>query len=178
MTACGNLQLCARLEAGIEVGTDAVGKRRLDRVRMQRSEEDKADYLAEEEEERGGVEAQLKKLRIETVGTGKEAAEGLAASLVIEVEEDRGGEGEGEEVGAQTQGALGALEFLTQDAEPSRITIVDACNGFNKLSRLEILWTVQHRWPSGVMFTFNCNMHWAKLLLSQPWKPPVTILSR
>ena len=153
MTACGNLQLCAHLEAGIEVGTDAVGQRRLDRVRVRRSEEDKADDSAEEEEERGGVEAQLKKLRIETVGTGKEAAEGLAASLVIEVEEDRGGEGK--EVGARTQGALGSLEFLTQDAEPSGITIVDACNGFNKLRRLAMLWTVRHCWPAGAIFAFN-----------------------
>ena len=31
-TACGNLQLCAGLEAGIGVATHAVGKRRLERV--------------------------------------------------------------------------------------------------------------------------------------------------
>ena len=32
-TACGNLQLCAGLDAGIEGATRAVGQRRLDRVR-------------------------------------------------------------------------------------------------------------------------------------------------
>ena len=32
-TACGNLQLCAGLEAGIEGANDAVGQRRLKRVR-------------------------------------------------------------------------------------------------------------------------------------------------
>ena len=31
--ACGNLQLCAGLEAGIEGATHAVGQRRVDRVR-------------------------------------------------------------------------------------------------------------------------------------------------
>ena len=32
-TACGNLQMCAGLEAGIEGDTHAVGQRRLKRVR-------------------------------------------------------------------------------------------------------------------------------------------------
>ena len=35
-TACGNLQLCAGLEAGIEWGTHAVGQRRLERLRARR----------------------------------------------------------------------------------------------------------------------------------------------
>ena len=39
-TACGNLQLCEDLEAGIEVATHTVGKRRLERVRRRRSEEE------------------------------------------------------------------------------------------------------------------------------------------
>ena len=85
---------------------------------------------------------QLNNLRIDMVGTEEEAAEGLAASLVMKVEEDRGGEGE--EGGDGNLRALGALEFLTQDAEPSRTTLVDAHNGFNKLSRLAMLWSVRH----------------------------------
>ena len=51
--------------------------------------------------------------------------------------------------------ALVSLEFLTQDAEPSGTTLVDARNGFNELRRLEMLWTVRHRWPAGARFTFN-----------------------
>ena len=58
----------------------------------------------------------------------------------MEVEET--GESEGKEGGDGTQRALGALEFITQDAEPSGTTLVDACNGFNDLSRLEMIWTV------------------------------------
>ena len=46
---------------------------------------------------------------------------------------------EGEEDGEETQRALGVLEFLNQDADPSRTTLVDACNGFNDLSRLAIM---------------------------------------
>ena len=46
---------------------------------------------------------------------------------------------EGEEGGGGTQRPLEALEFLTQDAEPSGTTLFDARNGFNELSRLAML---------------------------------------
>ena len=39
-TVCGNLQLCAGLEASIEGATHAAGKRQLERVRRRRSEEE------------------------------------------------------------------------------------------------------------------------------------------
>ena len=42
-----------------------------------------------------------------------------------------GGGNEGEEGGGVTQLSLEALELLTQEAEPSGTTLVDACNGFN-----------------------------------------------
>ena len=95
----------------------------------------------------------LNNLNIETAGTEEEAAEGLVDALRMEVEEDEGSEGE--EEGGGTLRALRDLEFLTQDAEPSGTTLVDARNGFNQLSRLAMLWTVQHRWPAGARFTFN-----------------------
>ena len=71
----------------------------------------------------------------------------------MEVEVDRGSEGE--ERGGGTQRALEDLEFLNQEAEPSGTTLVDARNGFNKLSRLAMLWTVRHRWTAGERFAFN-----------------------
>ena len=76
----------------------------------------------------------------------------------------------------ETQRALGALEFITQDADPSGTTLVDACNGFNKLSRLAMLCTVRHRWPAGARFAFNCYRYWEQLLIRQPGEPPVIIL--
>ena len=88
------------------------------------------------------------------------------------------GGSEGEEGGGGTQRPLEALEFLTQDAEPSGTTLVDARNGFNELSRLVMLWTVRHRWPAGARFAFNCYKNWAQLLLRQPGELSVTILSR
>ena len=118
----------------------------------------------------------LNNLTIETAGTEEEAAELLEEALGMEVKET--GEGEGEKGVEGTQRALGALELLTQDAEPSGTMLVDACNGFTELSRLEMLWTVWHRWPAGARFAFNCYRHWAQLLLRQPGEPPVTILSR
>ena len=82
----------------------------------------------------------------------------------------------GEEGGDGTARSLGDLEFFTQDADPSGTTIIDACNGFNKLSRLEMLWTVRHHWLAGARFAFNCYRHWVQLLLRHLGGPPVTIL--
>ena len=73
---------------------------------------------------------------------------------------------------------LEATGLLTQDAEPGGKTIVDSCNGFNELIRLEMLWTVRHRWPEGTRFAFNCYRHWAQLLLRQPGNVTVILLSR
>ena len=96
----------------------------------------------------------------------------------MEIEEEGEGEGKGDEGGHGTQKALGALEFLTQDAEPRSKTLIDEHNGFSELSRLAMLWTVRHIWPAGARFLFNCYRHWVKLLLRHQGEPPVTILSR
>ena len=41
-----------------------------------------------------------------------------------------------------------------------------------------MLWTVQHLWPAGARFAFNCYRHWAQLLLRHPGELSVTILSK
>ena len=132
--------------------------------------------MAEEVEDSGGMAARLNNLNIETAGTEEETAGGLSDALEMEVEEERGKKGDNEEGG--TQRALGALEFLTKDAEPSGSTLVDARNGLNKLICLAMLWTVRHRWPAGTRFAFNCYRHWVKIILCQNGEPPVTILIR
>ena len=114
-------------------------------------------------------------LTIDTMGTEEKAADCLGEALEIEV--DGEGEGRVEEGGDGTQRELLALEFLTQDAEPSGTTLVYYRNGFYELSRLAMLWTVRHRWPEGLRFAFNCYRHWAQLLLRKPRYPPVKILS-
>ena len=99
----------------------------------------------------------LNNLTIETAEKEEEAEEGMAESLSMKIEADRGSERE--EGGGGTQRALEALEFLTQEAEPSGTTLVDARNGFNELSRLAMLWTVWYRWLAGARFEFNCYKH-------------------
>ena len=101
----------------------------MERLRARRQEgEESGDSV--EEEESGGVADRLDNLAIETAGTEEEVAEQMEAALGMEVEE----EGEGEKGGDGTRRALGSLEFLPQDAKPSGTTLIDACNGFNKLS--------------------------------------------
>ena len=147
-------------------------------MRAQRGEEEgEAEEETEDPEEEGAeVVACFDNLTIETAGTYEEAEEGMAAALGMEVEADRGSEGE--EGGGGNQWALEALEFLTQEAEPSGTTLIDTRNGFNELSRLAMLWTVRHRWPAEARFAFNCYKHWAQLLLRQPGELPVATLIR
>ena len=91
--ACGNLQLCAGLDAGIEGATNDVGQMRLERVRKRRQEEEETKH-PEEEEEGGGIAEALNNLTIETAGTEAGAVEGLEGALEMEVEEDGGSKGE------------------------------------------------------------------------------------
>ena len=95
----------------------------------------------------------INNLTIEMAGTEEEAADILEVALGMKVEEDI--DSEGEEGSEGTQRALGALEFLTQDAEPSGTTLVDSRNGFNEMIRLAILWTVRHCCLEGARFAFN-----------------------
>ena len=80
----------------------------------------------------GGVAGLLNNLTIYTAGTEEEAAVLLKEALGMDIKET--GEGEGDEGGEGSSRALGSIDFLTQDAESSRTMLVDARNGFNKLS--------------------------------------------
>ena len=113
----------------------------------------KEDARRTAEEESVDVEVGEEQLTVVTAGTEEETAERLEASLDMEVNEE--GEGQGEEGGDGNIRSLGAIEFLTQEAEPIGTTLVNACNGFNELSRLEMMWTVWHRWTEGSTFAFN-----------------------
>ena len=64
-------------------------------------------------------------------------------------------------------GALLVLEstgVFIYKAEQVSMMLVDACNGFNNLRRLVVMWTVQHRWLVGVRFAFNYK-HYMHLLI-------------
>ena len=125
----------------------AIHRRRAEESRRPGEEDDKDEVEGEEQ------------LTVETEGTEEGAAEILELALEMEVKE----EVEGEEGNDETIRALGAIDFLTPEAELIVTTLVDACNGSNELSRLAMLWTVQHRWPEGERFTLSCYRHWAQL---------------
>ena len=93
MKACGNLQLCAGLKAGIERATHAVVKRRLEKSRVRNRE--KYTRRPAEEEESYSVVVGVDNISIETAGLEEEAAEGLEAAIRLEIVEDGAVEGEG-----------------------------------------------------------------------------------
>ena len=99
----------------------------------------------------------LNNLTIETAGMEEEAEEGMAVALEMEVEGGRSSEGE--EGGGETRWALESLEFLTQEAEPSGTTLIDACNRFNELSHLAMLGTVRHRWLLSLLFCLTFRLY-------------------
>ena len=43
--------------------------------------------------------------------------------------------------------------------------LIDIKNALNEEKRKAMLWAVQHEWPSGANFTFNCYRHWATLVV-------------
>ena len=80
---------------------------------MRRQEGEEAGE-SDKDEAGGGVKARFKILSIEMAGTEEEAEERFDTVLKMEVEVEENGEVE--EGGDGNQRALGALEFLTQDA--------------------------------------------------------------
>ena len=103
-------------------------------------------------------------------------AEGVKDTLGMEIEEVGEMNSAGEKGFYVTKMALGAIELLANDENLSGSMLIDACNGFNNMIPLAMLWTVQHCWMAGVRFVFNCYRHWAQLLIRQPGELQVTIL--
>eukprot|EP00957_Ditylum_brightwellii_P157649 11999074-Ditylum_brightwellii.AAC.1 len=99
-----------------------------------------------------------------------------------------GGGSNGEVSGMEEGEVLGVEPTeAEEEEEPARLvlgngpggtTLVDARNGFNKLSRLAMLWTVRHWWQQGTRFLFNWYQHWALLIIRQPGGPPVILHSK
>jgi len=64
----------------------------------------------------------------------------------------------------------------TEADQPYATLLVGARNGFNELSRKAALWTVQHRWPAGSRFAFNCYRHATQLIIQCNGRPCSVIL--
>jgi hypothetical protein len=52
-----------------------------------------------------------------------------------------------------------------QQEEEWGFLLFDASNAFNEQNRTGMLWTVQHEWPRGARFVFNCYKHWGTLVI-------------
>ena len=79
---------------------------------------------------------------------------------------------------AEHAAAPPAAPLHAGDEEPAGLTLVDARNGFNELSRFAMLWTVRHLWPKGARYAINCYRHSAQLVLRTPAEKAVILLSR
>ena len=56
--------------------------------------------------------------------------------------------------------------------------LIDADNGFNEFSRIQMLWTCRHEWPQGAQFAFNLNRHQLLLLVQDPGGKPFVLFSK
>ena len=59
---------------------------------------------------------------------------------------------------ARIEGAIHVMRVLWEEhkkEEDLGFLIIDARNAFNEDNRTAMLWSVRHKWPSGVQFTFN-----------------------
>jgi hypothetical protein len=152
--ACGNRQLCAGLEAGIEGAVHAVRRRRAER--------------------RAGQDADA----AEEAEVDDDATVSDDNSVVVEPLPDGDGEAAGDGMEAETQ-EPGLLPLIPEElAGVPGTLLLDAFNGFQELRRIAMLWTVRHRWAAGARFAFNCYRHYAKLVIRRPAKPPHVLLSR
>ena len=72
----------------------------------------------------------------------------------------------GLEVGIQ--GGIHAVRLLWKQhaqEEDWGFLLVESHNAFNEEKRTPMLWAVQHEWPSGARFAFNCYHHWVTLVI-------------
>ena len=160
--ACGNLHLCAGLEAGIEGENHAVEERRRERgyqgavVEEEQGEgtgDEAEDYMgnigadrAENTRGEGNLTTVVDRMGVEVVTN-------LAAVMGMKVE---GGVDKVEGEGGGYMLAMEATELLTQEVDLVSTALVDACNEFNDMRRLAMLWMVRHRWAVGERFALNC----------------------
>ncbi|KAL7461856.1 hypothetical protein ACHAXS_002258, partial [Conticribra weissflogii] len=59
--------------------------------------------------------------------------------------------------------------------DPLDVTLLDASNGFNEISRLRCLHTIRHLWPSASRFAFNCYRHSIQVCIREH-NSPATII--
>ena len=87
---------------------------------------------------------------------GDGSVEGSAANLVdvLGIEVERGLD-EGEGGGGGYMLALESTGIITQEADMGGTALVDARNGFNGMTHLEMMWTIRHCWTAGLRITFN-----------------------
>ena len=63
---------------------------------------------------------------------------------------------------------MSALWSKLSEGEDTGFLLIDADNGFNAFSRIQMLWVIRHEWPAGAWFAFNCYKHHSLLLVRDP----------
>ena len=66
------------------------------------------------------------------------------------------------------EGGIHAMQLLWEQHKQEEnwgFLLIDAQNAFNSQNHYQMLWVVQHKWPSGAQFTFNCYQHWVTLII-------------
>lgn len=77
------------------------------------------------------------------------------------------------------EGGIAAAKELWRsqsDDEDWGYLTIDAKNAFNELSRVQMLWSVRHLWPSASRYIYNCYKGWAQLVLRGGREKELTLI--
>ena len=148
--ACGNLNLCAGIPAGIEGAVHAV-RRLWENLLPDDVSDSQDDFLSQDD---AGA------------SPFAEPNDYLAA---LDVDPPPNPPDPGDDTPAMDREST---------ADPPGVLLVDARNGFNELNRKCMLWTIRHLWPSAARFSYNLYRHQAILVVRRCPDTATFLLSR
>ena len=165
--ACGSLQLCAGLEAGIEGAINAALAASESDDGMIFDEAEVNDDIWMEMAEDGELQEPSPQHQVLREARAAAAAEAAAAAAPPA------------DAAPFTQpGQENEPVNDDDDDDPELLLMADAKNAFCSLGKMGMLWTVRHIWPKMSRLAFNCYRHQIQMVCRQKGAAAIIILAK